>query len=267
MPPRSDDPSVFSEPHLRPQPPPPAGPFVPYAQPDTPLPGDIDPQQDIRNEPTTFRPATVEHSVWDEPALTPQLAGSPSAEQVTYARWLEENRRHWGFVKSWALTLALALVAGPFAVIGAFWNSGQSIFGVLMMVVIGPVTEEIMKIAAPMLVVEKLPFAFRSGWQIVLCGLCGGLVFAAIENLLYIHVYVDDPTPSFIAYRWTVCVALHTVCSLIASIGVVRVWRDVWRRMSFPRTALAFPLLLTAIVVHGAYNGSVLLLETLGWRP
>jgi hypothetical protein len=265
---RKHDPSVFSEPHLRPpSAPQPTGSFIPYAQPDTPIPRDIDPKQDIRNEPIAFAPATAEHSVWDEPGLTPTLAGRPSAHDVTYATWLDQNRARWGLGKSWALTLGLALVAGPFAIVGAFWNSGATIFSILMMVVIGPVTEEIMKVAAPTLVVEKLPFAFRSSVQIVLCAFAGALAFAAIENLLYIYVYVKNPTPSFIAFRWTVLVALHTGCSLIASIGIARVWRDVWQRRAAPRLSLAFPFLVTAIVIHGGYNGTVLILSTLGWEP
>jgi RsiW-degrading membrane proteinase PrsW (M82 family) len=166
--------------------------------------------------------------------------------------------------RSWGLTLLIALAAGPWAVAGALFNGGQSLSGVLMLTVVGPLTEELMKVAGVVLVVERWPYAFRSTAQILLCCVAGGLAFAAIENLLYIHVYVAHPTPRFVMWRWTVCVALHTACSLIAGLGAVRVWRELWRKRSPPRLSLAFPFLIAATITHGLYNATAYVLELIG---
>jgi hypothetical protein len=74
--------------------------------------------------------------------------------QVTYARWLEAGCARWSPLKSWGLTLLVALAAGPWAVLGALMNGGQGISGALMLVFFGPVTEELMKIAGVTLVIE-----------------------------------------------------------------------------------------------------------------
>lgn len=256
------DPSVFNEPHMRPSYPVPPG-TVPYASPNTPLSTDHDPQQDLRNEPFYDAPTApdINNTVWDEPGRAPELTGTAPAGQPTYARWLEYHRANWSAVDSWLVTIALALVAGPFAIIGAFWGAGQSILSVLMLTIIGPLTEEMMKIAAPTLAIEIRPYYFRSGTQIILCGICGGLAFAAIENLLYLFVYIENPTPAIIAWRWTVCVALHTCCSAIASLGLRRTWSESLRAGTRPRLSLAFPALIVATVVHGLYNAAALVIE------
>src|SRR5687768_17797348 len=130
---RRTDPSVFSEPHMRPPPPLPSGDgVIGYAHPDTPKPSEIDLTQDVRLEPTYAGapPQTVEHSVWNEPTVAREQA-QRSPDQLTYARWLDEGRARWGFARSWGLALLIALAAGPWAVAGVFMNGGQSLSGAL----------------------------------------------------------------------------------------------------------------------------------------
>ena len=258
-------------------------PHVPYAGPTTPKidryevqhdilneplyappAGTWDPNQDIRREPGLAAASTVENTVWDEPGLDPSLTGTPDAAQITYARWLVRHISQTNAAKSWLVAILLALAAGPFAVVGTLLSGGGSVFGIVMLVVIGPLTEELMKTAAIALTVEKKPYLFHSTLQILFCALAAGLAFAAIENLLYIYVYIENPTPTLILWRWTVCVALHTGCSLIAGFGVARVWKDVMKNHTPPKLGLMTPLLITAAVVHGVYNASALLIEMTG---
>jgi len=207
----------------------------------------------------------VEHTVWSEPALSADLAGTPGEDQLTYPSWLAENIRKTTFLKSWWITLLIALAAGPWGVLGALAGSGGSSFGVLMVAVFGPVAEEITKVAAALWVVEKRPFFFRSFGQILICAACGGLAFAAIENVIYTRVYFPDHTPEFVQFRWTVCVALHMGCSSIAGIGLVRIWMATMRDHSPPRLALGVPWFITAMVIHGLYNLTAMLASAAGW--
>ena len=62
----------------------------------------------------------VEHSVWDEPSLPPDLAGAPDDRRLTYDRWLSERRAGTGVFKSWSACLALLAFSGPLGVFGAF---------------------------------------------------------------------------------------------------------------------------------------------------
>lgn len=242
----SKDPSIWKEPHL--------------AKKDfSPAPGD-EPAEGSTPQKLSDEDR-LEHGVWDEPALSGELAGGPPPGEPTYGKWLAERRAVTGIGRSCLVTFLLALGTGPFAVLGAFWGSGETLFSVSAVVVFGPIIEEVMKTALAMYVVEKKPFLFLGSWQIVLCGLAGALAFASIENLLYLHVYIPGASQGLVRWRWTVCVALHISCTLIASLGLVRVWRDLWKRLARPQVSLVYPYLVAAVIVHGAYNAFALVLS------
>jgi len=232
---RPADNSVFDEPHFRPAD-------------DASARGDGD--------------GASSRSVWDEPSLSSELAGAKPHGADDYAFWLRRGRATTEWGKSWLTTIGLAMIAGPLAVVGAFWGGGGAL-GILTMVVIGPAVEEVVKVMAPLIMVERRPFVFRSGSQIMACAMLSGLAFAVIENFLYLHVYVPDPSPQLVQWRWTVCVMLHVGCSTIAGLAVLRIWRDVWQRHAPARTEAGFALFIAAIVIHGGYNLFALLLESI----
>jgi RsiW-degrading membrane proteinase PrsW (M82 family) len=192
-----------------------------------------------------------DHSVWDEPTTSSELAGPRPPDAPGYAEWLQSRRA--SFARSWALTLALAAVSGLWGILGALLGSGPSA-GLLAVVLFAPLVEEMAKISAPLMIVETRPYLFRSPLQILLCALASGLAFASIENFVYFNIYISNPSPELVAWRWTVCVALHAGCSLIAGLGVARIWRDVWSRRAKPRLAMGLPCFFAAMVVHGLYN-------------
>lgn len=208
--------------------------------------------------------APHEHGVWEEPALSARLSGGPGPEQITYARWLEGKHRSTPPWQTWLATLMIILLAGPWAVLGALWGVRAGLFGVIAVVVLGPLMEEVLKVAAALALVERRPYLFRSGQQILLTAAAAGLAFAAIENVLYLTVYVPDASAALAHWRWTVCVALHTGCSLVAGLGVVAVWRHANRHLCKPQARLAFPYIATAATIHGLYNGLATALQSFG---
>ena len=192
-----------------------------------------------------------------------RLASDGGQPVSPFARWLAEGRSRFGVARSWLATLGLGLAAGPLALLSAFWGSGQTVFSVLAVTVFAPLVEEMGKIMAALVTVERRPFVFRSSWQILFCCAAGGTVFAVIENVLYLHVRPSPPAPELVYWRWTVCTGLHIGCSLIAGWGVVRVWQDVWHRQGPARVEVGYPYWITAIVIHGVYNGFALVFEFL----
>lgn len=211
----------------------------------------------------------ADNTVWDEPTINGDLAGEADENQVTYKRWLATNIAATGWTKSWLITLGVALVAGPFAVLGTLFSSPeQGIASAAMLIVvavIAPVTEEVMKIAAALWVVEKRPFWFKSIGQILFCALAGGILFGVIENLLYLYVYIPDAGPALARWRWTVCVGLHMNCSFVAGIGLARIWYNAIREQHRPILGLGLPWFFTAMVGHGLYNFGVSIAEILGY--
>lgn len=201
-------------------------------------------------------------TVWDEPAL--QAGGAaPPPSAITYAGRLQACWRQTSWAGSWWLTLGIALAAGPFAVLVAFLKTwtfasfGAAIFA-------APLTEELAKVAVPLIFVETRPHRFLFAIQPWAACLISGLVFSVLENLLYIHIYMHDAQPDMIAFRWTVCTAVHLACSGIAGLGVRRVWLRCRETLQKPEPALAASYLIVAMVLHGLYN-AITILHDLKW--
>ena len=195
-------------------------------------------------------------SVWMEPSTGGHSGPTP------YAKWLETNRARFTPASAWRLTLGLSLIAGPLAVATAMVKGGTGAV-LLLVVVAGPLVEEIGKIMAPLMVVERNPLRFTRSSQILVCGFMGGLVFAVLENVMYLRVYIDDPSPALTLWRWTVCVALHTGCSLLAAVGVARMRAVSLEGKRPPVIETGAPWILLSVIVHGAYNFIALFLNPL----
>jgi RsiW-degrading membrane proteinase PrsW (M82 family) len=145
-------------------------------------------------------------------------------------------------------------------------SGGTSTFAVLSITIFGPLVEEVMKVAGLLWIVEKRPFLFTSRLQIIICALCGGLAFAVIENFIYLNVYVPNPPESLVQWRWTVCTFLHCGCSLIAGMGLIRVWTVTMRDRVQPNITNAARYLILAMVVHGVYNGFCVFLSLMKFQ-
>lgn len=211
----------------------------------------------------------VEHTVWDEPALAAELRAAPPQGELTYARWLEAETHQTKFITSLWVTLVLIVCAGPWGVLGVFINGlGQgdvTVWGFLAIVLVGPVTEEITKVATIWWAVEKRPFWFKAGSQIVLCAAAGGAMFAVIENLIYLHVYLPGASRRLAEWRWTICTLMHVTCSTIVGLGLARMWGRTMERKTRPALADAVPFLIAAMVIHGSYNLFAVVGNLTGW--
>ena len=241
----SNNPSVFDEPWMRPDAP--------------PFRGDDGPVDDTQIIPDEGDP---ENSVWDEPGLSRELAGPTPQDAVTWLNWYYSQAAQTTTATTWGVTLAVALASGIFAIFGALFLQLGTANHVIAVVIAAPIIEEIMKIALVVWVCEKRPWLLRSTTQILLCGLTSGLVFAAIENVFYLSA--NTATPGLAAWRWTVCVLLHVTCSLIASVGVAKIWTEFQRHKRMPQLSDGAPWFVAAMLLHGFYNLTVTILESTG---
>lgn len=222
----------------------------------------------LNRTPLEIGGVDVEHTVWDEPTLAADLAGAPQEDQVTYARWLTVKIAATPYETSLLVTAALIVLAGPWGVIGALWEGmagGGLGAGLAAVVIFGPVSEEIMKIALALWVVEKRPYLFKSIWQILVAAAAGGLMFGVIENLMYLNVYIPEATPKLAKFRWTVCTGLHVNCSFVAGVGLARIWDHAMRNRTAPQIGKGMPWFATAMLGHGLYNLAATIAEATGW--
>lgn len=199
-------------------------------------------------------------SVFNEPHLDPQR------EAARFRAWLAAKRRECSLTGNLLATLAAGLVAGPFAVLGAFAAGNPSAFRAVYIVLFGPVVEEMLKQSGMLYLLERKPYRVFSSWQFPVAAVLSAFVFASIENLLYIHQFASVYTEAarlaqFSLFRWKVCTALHICCALIASLGLRRVWREQLATGRPADVSTAFPMFAAAMAVHGVYNLGALFLS------
>jgi len=231
------------------------------------VPDDGDALEDEPARASTVPEATYEESVADEPSLSWRVIDRTAAPG--FAEHLALMRRTVSPITQWLIVLGAAVVAGPFAVFGAFFKAavGEHGWGYVAIVIVGPVIEEILKIVAAMWIVERKPWLIPNAGAILLIGVMGGLGFAAIENLMYLNVYFPDHGPGLAWWRWTVAVALHIGCSFLAACGVAKMWRAVLATRRPADLSVAFGWILAAILIHGGYNAFAVIIETVGIGP
>jgi RsiW-degrading membrane proteinase PrsW (M82 family) len=196
---------------------------------------------------------TVRDSVLNEPALTGEL------KQAELGQWLAQKRAQCTRVGNVTVTLAAALVGGPFAVMGALMSGGEGgITRALYMILFAPVIEELLKQSGMIFLLEKKPYRIFSAGQFVFAATVSALVFASIENLLYIHFYTLYRAPenpaAYAFFRWTVCTLLHVTCSVIASIGLIHVWKKQLQDGRAADLSYGYRFFAAAMAIHGLYN-------------
>lgn len=189
-----------------------------------------------------------------------QLGFPPAASETdklrrALAMQLKLEETTWPFslwVQWWAM-----LAAGPLSVVIVFVTMLGNQWTRLLGGVFTPPVEELAKVFMLLCLLESRAYWFKQAWQLRVAAAGAGLAFAAIENLLYLNVYIPDPSPYIIYYRWTVCTLLHMVCCCISSFGLVRMWRTAVEDLEEPSFWQAVPYLAVAAVIHGIYNFSV----------
>lgn len=191
-----------------------------------------------------------------------------STDREGYAHWLASRLRETSVTRSWAVVVVVVLLSGLWSVFGAFWNAGASgvsgLSGFLAVSVWGPAVEEVMKIALIAVIIERSPYLFKSTSQVLIAAMGAGLMFAIIENFLYLFVYVPNPPMWLVIWRWTVCVVLHVGCTLVAGLGAAKVWDKQITQLRRVPVPVDMRYLAAAIVLHGGYNGTVTVLEVSG---
>ncbi len=162
--------------------------------------------------------------------------------------------------KKWHyLALLIALAGGLFGILGAFFT--EFFRGDFLVAFVGaPIIEEVLKPSGLYLLLAKWPRALRSQFYTAMLAAFGGIAFAVIENIVYLTVYIENPTSEIILWRWTVNVAVHAVCSFIFGFGIN--WKLAasvrgQRKLLSSGKRFFFP----AMALHSAYNITVTVLS------
>lgn len=218
-------------------------------------------------------------SIWDEPTMQPPSAAdaighagdepilSGTAGLPTYGADYLARRARTSAARRWGVVVLAALVAGPAGVVGAFLgafaSTGSLPVVVLAVVLIGPAVEEFVKAASGLYLAEQRPWLVPAGWVLVVIVVVGGLGFAAIENWVYLNVYIEDPSDAIIRWRWIFGPLIHGSASLLAGLGVRRIWTTAHTTGARPDAHVGYRWFVAAVALHGAYNALAVILEAL----
>lgn len=182
---------------------------------------------------------------------------------VGYAAYLKDRLANTPPSVQRSVFFLVLLTSGVLSVLGTLL--GQFIrgteWGLLAYAVSAPVYEELMKVMVVLMLIELRPYIFRYAWVIWVCTLGSAATFATLENLLYLNIYIKDPSAGIMLWRWTVCSALHVGCTAIVTVGLVRMWRTSIRHLRPPSAADTYPYMVAAMVVHGSYNALAVVFE------
>lgn len=247
----NNDPSVQFEPHLR------------NSQ------FDLDPSElkaeKILSKNKISEYDLINNSVWDEPGF--ETSSGYEEAKKNYAAWLKEKINSTSITKTWLTVLFLICFSALWAVVGVFMTvlEGKGVGGLFAAIVFAPAIEEVLKISAPLIVVEQRSFLFKAPVQIFLCCLCSGFFFAAIENLIYLNIYIQEPSELIVIWRWTVCVLLHGTSCSISSFGIISIWKRTICEFRKPELSLMNKYLISAIVLHSLYNTFAVIMEQFGF--
>lgn len=157
-------------------------------------------------------------------------------------------------------------MGGVFGIPAAAYN--ELLHGSALVAFVGaPIIEESLKPAGLYLLLAKYPKTLRNRLYTAFLGGLGGLSFGLIESTLYVHVYYryldegnGEPSPSFVLWRYTVCVGLHVLCSSIFALGInERLLASVKGETKFLSTGKRF--FFTAIILHALYNVAAVVVE------
>lgn len=158
--------------------------------------------------------------------------------------------------------LLYAIVGSFFAILGAFVE--EIIQGSpLILFVVGPLIEEIFKPMGVIVLLESKPSYIKSKTQIFWLCVVAAVIFAFLENLVYIWWYVANAlTIKLIAFRYTVCVVVHALSTSILSLGLIKEFDRAQKENEKFELENTLPYIVGAVGFHGAYNFVVYLLTT-----
>ncbi len=179
----------------------------------------------------------------------------PRPGEVTYSQWLQEHRTRSHPARSWLLVVAMPLFALP----GALACSAL-IFeatGFLPFVIIGPAASELAKIAGALTIVERRHTPLRSRFQLYAMTIGTALIFAAVQNLIYLKVFTTATPVEVTAFRWTVGMSLHALCTGVATHGLASVWAATAIDGRKAKLTSAIRWLVVSITLHAVFNGIV----------
>ena len=88
----------------------------------------------------------------------------------------------------------------------------------------------------------------------------GGIAFAVVESIIYLNIYIAEPSPQLILWRYTVNIGIHAIGSFIFGLGInQKLLASIKGEIKLLSYGKRF--YFTAIILHSLYNVTVVVLD------
>ncbi|MGH9201585.1 MAG: PrsW family glutamic-type intramembrane protease, partial [Vicinamibacterales bacterium] len=162
------------------------------------------------------------------------------------------------------LALLVAVSGGALGIIGAIIQEFQASPAFLLgPFVAAPIIEEAMKPVGVYIALIRWPLALRSQTFTAVLAALAGLVFGIIESIVYVTIYVDDPSDTFVAYRFSVTLGLHAAASYLVGLGINQGVLD-WAQGRSPLPRASRNFYFAGVILQSLYNTTVVILAISG---
>ncbi|HEU4759802.1 MAG TPA: PrsW family glutamic-type intramembrane protease [Dehalococcoidia bacterium] len=151
------------------------------------------------------------------------------------------------------LAVAVAVLGGLLGIAGAFVGEVRSANFLLLPFLGAPIIEEVFKPAGVYLLLIRWPHLLRGRLHTAALAALAGLAFGLVEAVVYITVYVSEPSGWFVVYRFSLPLVLHTTASFIVGLGINQ-GLLAWVRGGSPMPKASRNLYVAAIALHAAFN-------------
>jgi len=162
-------------------------------------------------------------------------------------------------------TIPVAIIGGIFGIVGAIAGElqpGSILFVPLIPILAAPIIEEALKPVGVYLLQVRWPRLLLGRLHTGILGGLGGLTFGVIESLAYVWG-ADDPSGTFVAYRFTLPLILHATCSFLVGLGIVSSVVS-WANGENPLPKSSRNLYIAAVAIHATFNTLAITLTITG---
>ena len=156
-------------------------------------------------------------------------------------------------IRDRTVTLGVILLSVPCAIIAAIisWTTGNVFIAsdVVIACIVGPMLQEICKIAVPLWIVEKRPYFFTTWFQFFIFALTSATVFATVSNSI-LSLVVPEVTRAVFLFQWVGVLGVNLITASIATYGLETIWRNSINSGKPPKLDDGYPYFATAIGIH-----------------
>lgn len=181
----------------------------------------------------------------------------PREGEESQSRWVASHRAPWSGWRGGGIVALSSLAGVPLGLVVSFLG-GESL-GPIFFVLVGAFLSEAAKIWPCAALAETRGHRIGGPLLLYASASATALVFGIVQSAMFLSLFYKGASPSLVAWRWTVSLALHVGCTGLAAIGVVQAWKVARRENRPVNLGLGYRYIGIAMLIHMLYNAGVFL--------